>query len=166
MQITLDVATAAAVTGAFTRGPQILLEELETGMGSAVAYLLRETQENTPTAMGTLRSSFIPRVDVQQMLDSVFGSVSSSLPYALPVELGSKPHYPPLAPLITWAKVKLGLAGEEAESAALGIQRRIGHHGTKPVLMARRALDDGRDTIRAEIGEAAERALRRIEALA
>lgn len=166
MQLALSVSTAAAVSGAFLRAPAILLEELETAMGSAVAYLLRETQENTPTAMGTLRRSFIGRTDVVALLDSVFGSVSSPLPYALPVELGTKPHHPPLEPLITWAEVKLGLAGDEAEAAALAIQRKIGRVGTMAHGMAHFALADGRETIHSEIAQGAERALRRIEALA
>ncbi|TXI17632.1 MAG: HK97 gp10 family phage protein, partial [Roseateles sp.] len=121
MQLTLDITTARAVTSAWAQAPQILLEELETGMGSAVAYLLRETQENTPTAFGTLRRSFIGQVDVLQTLSAVFGTVSSPLPYAVPVELGTRPHYPPLEPLISWVEVKLGLTGEDAEAAALSI---------------------------------------------
>lgn len=165
MQLTLDVSTAAAVSGAFMRAPQILLEELETAMGSAVSYLLRETQENTPTAMGTLRRSFIGQVDVIAMLDSVFGTVSSPLPYALPVEVGTRPHHPPLEPLITWAQVKLGLAGPEAEDAARAIQRKIGRLGTMAHGMAHFALRDGRETIQAEIAEGAQRALQRIGAL-
>lgn len=165
MQLTLDVSTAAAVSGAFARAPEILLDELETAMGSSVAYLLRETQENTPTAMGTLRRSFISRVDVLASLDAVFGEVSSPLPYALPVELGTKPHYPPLEPLITWAEVKLSLADDEAEAAALAIQRKIGRVGTPGFGMAHFALADGRDTINGEFAAAAQRALLRIGAL-
>ncbi|MFN3302794.1 MAG: HK97 gp10 family phage protein [Roseateles sp.] len=162
MQITLDVSTGAALSAAFVRAPQVLLDELEKGMGSAVAYLLRETQEGTPTAMGTLRRSFIGRVDVMQMLDAVFGTVSSPLPYAVPVELGTKPHHPPLEPLITWAEVKLGLQDDEAEAAALAIQRKIGRVGTPGYGMAHFALADGHETIRGEIGDAVKRALQRI----
>lgn len=166
MRLGLDISTAVSITSAFARAPAIVLEELETAMGSAVEYLKRETQENTPTAMGTLRQSFIGGVDVIASLDAVFGTVGSPLPYALPVELGTKPHYPPIEPLINWVEVKLGLTGDDAESAARAIQRKIGRVGTPGYGMARFALIDGRDTIAAEFADAAERIVARVEALA
>lgn len=166
MRIGLDVTTAAQLTAAFAKAPEIVLDELETAMGSAVAYLLRETQENTPTASGVLRRSFFGRVDVLASLGAVFGTVGSSLAYALPVELGTKPHYPPLAPLISWVEQKLGITGEEAEARALAIQRRIGLVGTPGYGMARFALLDGRDSIQAEFDDAAERIQARLGGLA
>ena len=166
MRIGFDVPTAAAISRAYAQAPEIVLDELETAMGSAVAYLLRETQEATPTASGVLRRSFIGGVDVVAALDAVFGTVGSSLPYALPVELGTKPHYPPLEPLIDWVELKLGLTGPEAETAALGIQRKIGRVGTPGYGMARFALLDGRDTIVAEFEQAAERIVARVGGLA
>lgn len=166
MQIAFDIKAAVAITSAFAQAPEIVLDELETAMGSAVAYLQRETQENTPTAMGSLRQSFIGGVQVMALLDSVFGTVSSPLPYALPVEMGTKPHHPPLEPLINWVEVKLGLYGDEAESAARSIQRKIGRFGTPGYGMARFALIDGKDTIAAEFSDAAERIVARVGGLA
>lgn len=166
MRLGIEVTTAVKVTRAFAQAPEIVLDELETAMGSAVAYLLRETQENTPTATGVLRRSFIGTVDVLASLDAVFGTVGSTLPYALPVELGTKPHYPPLAPLISWVEQKLGLQGDEAEARALAIQRRIGRTGTPGYGMARFALIDGRETIAAEFADAAARITARLEGLA
>lgn len=166
MQLSLDMTTAVAITAAWHAAPEIVLDELETAMGNAVLYLQRETQERTPTAMGTLRQSFIAGVDVVALLDSVFGTVGSPLPYAMPVEMGTKPHYPPLEPLITWAEVKLGLEGDEAESAALGIQRKIGRFGTPGHGMARYALIDGQSTIAMEFAEAAERIVARVGGMA
>lgn len=166
MRLGLEISTAVAITTAFARAPVIVLDELETAMGSAVAYLVRETQENTPTAMGTLRQSFIGGVDVLASLDAVFGTSGSPLPYALPVELGTKPHYPPLEPLINWVEVKLDLVADEAESAARAIQRKIGRFGTPSYGMARFALIDGRETIAAEFADAAERIVQRVGALA
>jgi hypothetical protein len=131
-------------------------------MVSVTLYLQREAAENTPTAAGTLRSGWTTSVDVITQLDSVFGRVSNPLPYALPVELGTKPHFPPLAPLINWVEQKLNLYGDEAEAAALGIQRKIGARGTPGYGMARFALIDGRSTIEAEFTECAQRITARL----
>lgn len=164
MQIHVDVRNAAEITAAFANAPTVVLDELETAMESAVAYLARESAENTPTAAGTLRSGWITRVDVVAQLDAVFGRVSNPLPYALPVELGTKPHYPPLAPLINWAEQKLHLYGPDAERAARGIQRKIGRYGSPGMGMAHYALADGRSTIEAEFADAAVRIRNRIAA--
>lgn len=157
MEIRIDVANAAQISAAFGRAPAMVLDELETTMGNITAYLARESMENTPTAAGTLRSAWITRVDVIAQLDAVYGRVTNPLPHALPVELGTKPHFPPLAPLINWAEQKLHLYGEEAEAAARGIQRKIGRYGSPGMGMAHYALADGRSTIAAEFQECAQR---------
>lgn len=166
MQVRLDIVTADAITRAWHVAPQIVLDELETAMGQALVYLQRETAERTPTAMGTLRQAYQVNVESSALLDAVFGTLSNPLPYALPVELGTKPHYPPLAPLLNWVEVKLGLQGDEAESAALGIQRKIGRVGTPGYGMARYALMDGQQTIYAEFADAARRIESRVGDLA
>lgn len=164
MQIHVDVRNAAQITAAFANAPAMVLDELATAMNSAVAYLARESAENTPTAAGTLRSGWITSVDVLAAADQVVGRVTNPLPYALPVELGTKPHFPPLAPLINWVEQKLHLAGPEAESAARGIQRKIGRYGSPGMGMAHYALADGRATVQAEFAEAAQRIRNRIAA--
>jgi hypothetical protein len=85
-------------------------------------------------------------------------------PYALPVELGTKPHFPPLQPLLDWAQHKLGLHGEEAEEAARAIQLKISWHGTKGAFMFRGAMEDGEPTIRRMYEACMIRIAERIEA--
>lgn len=160
----LEVDQAVVISRAFARAPAIALDELETTIGSLMQYLQRETQENTPTDLGQLRSAFVTDVQAFTQLDAVFGTLSNALPYAIPVELGTKPHFPPLAPLVSWVERKLELFGAEAEAAARGIQRKIGREGSPGYGMARFALLDGRDTIAAEFAECAARITARIEA--
>lgn len=162
MDIRIDMPSAQAITAAFVHAPAMVLDELAVTMETVTAYLQRETQENTPTAAGTLRASFITSVDVVSQLDAVFGRVSSPLPYALPVELGTKPHTPPLEPLINWVEQKLSLYGPEAEAAARGIQRKIARFGSIGHGMAHFALADGRSTIQAEFEACAKRIEARI----
>lgn len=166
MQFAIQVPDAQAISAAFAAAPAMVLDELETTMGSLMLYLDRETRENTPTAAGTLRSAWLPNVDVVAATDTVYGRLTNPLPYALPVELGSRPHYPPLEPLINWVEQKLGLQGDEAEGAARGIQRKIGRYGSPGMGMAHYALADARETIQAEFAECAQRIGARLEAMA
>lgn len=49
------------------------------------------------------------------------------------VDKGRRPgKKPPITPLVKWAKVKLGLSGDEAVSAAFGIAENIKKRGVKP----------------------------------
>lgn len=162
MEIRIDVAGAEVISRAFLRAPAMVMEELADTMANVTTYLLRETQDGTPTAAGTLRSAWF--TDVQIEGSSVLGRVTNPLPYALPVELGTKPHYPPIAPLINWVEQKLNLYGPEAEGAALGIQRKIGRYGSPGMGMAHYALRDGRSTILAEFEECAQRITARLAA--
>jgi hypothetical protein len=162
MQVGIELQTAVQVSRAFARGPEIVLEELAIAVGNSMEYLQREAQENTPTDLGTLRQAFIPDTYVSPQLDAVFGTLTNPLPYALPVEMGTKPHYPPITPLIGWVERKLDLFGAEAEAAARGIQRKIGRFGSPGYGMVRFAMIDGRSTIQDEFDQAARRIERRI----
>lgn len=166
----IEVEQAVEVTRAFAQAPEIVMDELETAMGSALAYLQRETQENTPTDLGTLRQAFVTDVQSLGLLDAVFGTLSNPLPYALPVELGTKPHFPPLQPLAEWAMrhIEYFITAEDPapDPWAIGraIQRKIGRQGSPGYGMARFALIDGRETIAAEFADAAGRIAARIAA--
>lgn len=166
MQIAIHVPDAERISAAFAAAPAMVLDELETTMGSLISNLDRETRENTPTAAGTLRSAWLPNVDVVAATDTVYGRLTNPLPYALPVELGSRPHYPPLDPLISWIEVKTGLQGAEAEARARIAQRAIGRRGTPARKMAATALADARETIQAEFAECAQRIKVRLESMA
>lgn len=148
------------ISRAMLSAPAVVMDELTEAMRKSVEYLRRETVERTPHQSSNLRNSFT--TDVQAFGDAVFGKVSSPLTYALPIEMGTKPHYPPLEPLINWVEAKLGLYGDEAESAARGIQRKIGRFGTPGYGMAHFALLDGQSTISAEFADAATRITARL----
>lgn len=164
MQVSLNLDSAMAISRAWANHPTLVTEELETAMLGSLIYLEGQTAERTPVNLGTLRRSYTSQVST--FIDAVFGTMSSPVSYAMPIEMGTRPHYPPLEPLINWVEAKLGLVGEEAEGAARGIQRKIGRFGTPGYGMARYALIDGQATIRAEFDEAADRITARLAGLA
>jgi hypothetical protein len=69
------------------------------------------------------------------------GYVYFSAPHAPPTEYGSRPHYPPIKPLIGWARRKLGLSDKNAKSVAYAIQHKIAKEGTYPMRYLRNAID-------------------------
>lgn len=173
MNITLNLSDAHALASAWITAPAVVIDELETAMGNATLYLEGQAKERTPTDLGALRNAFTSTV--WAFSDAVFGRVSNPLSYAVPVELGTKPHHPPLAPLISWAerhpdfaqhfeRQADGVTFIDFEAAARAIQRKIGRFGSPGHGMLRFALLDGQDTIRAEFSEAVQRIVARLAA--
>jgi hypothetical protein len=170
MEIRLQIDNAAEITAAFANAPDMVLDEMAVTMRSLMLYLMRETQEamleRDVIASGHLRQSWYTEVNVVGMLDAVFGRLTNPLPYALPVEMGSKPHFPPIEPLINWVEQKLHLYGDEAETAARGIQRKIGARGTLARGMVHAAFAGVASTAEAEFTECAQRIKARLVAAA
>jgi hypothetical protein len=57
--------------------------------------------------------------------------VGANIKYAVFVHEGTRPHFPPAEPIKKWAYKKLGLRGQELDSATYLIQRKISKKGTK-----------------------------------
>ena len=80
--------------------------------------------------------------------------------YASAVERGTKPHWPPLDVISTWASHVLHLSGPEADLAAFFIGRKISREGTR----AQRMFERGRQAfiskgvLEGKLREAGERA--------
>lgn len=83
----------------------------------------RRIDANGTTNLGRLKTS-IGRKTMNGGLTQVVGS---GLKYAPHVEFGTRPHFPPLAPIKAWAKRKLN-----NEKAAWPVAKKISEKGTKP----------------------------------
>ena len=68
--------------------------------------------------------------------------------YAVPVELGTGPHMPPIRPLADWAEHKLGVAPEKARSVGYRIARKIAAKGTDGAHMFERAFTSNEAQVR------------------
>lgn len=139
---------------AWERAPQIAQAEMERFMHAATQFLEGEVKERTPGAHGTLKQSI--GSEVRSLADAVIGVVGTPLSYALPVEIGTRPHFPPVAAIQDWVRVKLGLDGPEGRSAAFAIARKIAKRGTKGAFMFRDALEASRAELERQLQLAVE----------
>lgn len=137
---TIDLAALNRLDAQMRQAPEAVTAELMAAMTEADLLVLREVQERTPRAQGTLRSSE-HHVERLRGPFAVEGLVGSPLNYAQPVELGTRPHFPPVEALIDWVKVKFGISDERlARSAAYLVARKISRVGTKGAAMFGDAL--------------------------
>lgn len=113
------------------------------GIHAASLMVLRDAKINVPVDTGQLKSSLIADVKVQSNV--VMGVVGSNKSYAPYVELGTKPHFPPLAALEVWAK--------RHGTTAVAVAKGIAAHGTKPKRYLQNAFDSNLDAIKKLIGD-------------
>lgn len=156
-----DMTDVARLAAAMRQAPDIVQDELRQFVTTAVNHLQAEVQDRTPITHGTLRVSILGDVHALDGL-GVEGVVRTSLAYALPVELGTKPHMPPVAPLVAWAEQKLGVKGKEAERAGWAIARKISRTGTKGYFMFANAFEANEAQIVRGFGVAVDRIEQRI----
>ncbi len=145
-QMSIDASDVVSLSEAWSKAPEMVIDELSGGVLESSLFLEREVQERTPVGVGGgggLRGSIGAR-PVQVSTMAVIGTVGTSLAYAVPVELGTRPHRPPVRPLIEWAAQKFGVSLEEAERIGWAVQQKIAKVGTDGAFMFTRALDDGR----------------------
>ncbi len=84
---------------------------------------------------GTIFSQVVPRGE------SFWGQVGTPAIYGESLEYGTKPHFPPIAPIRFWVEKRLGLMGREAQSAAFCIARAISRRGTKGAHMFEKGFE-------------------------
>jgi hypothetical protein len=163
LRISVDALQVAGLAQAWREAPELVADELAKGVLEAELLLEREAKEGTPTATGLLRES-IAAQQPRRLADQVLGVVGTSLAYAAPVELGTKPHFPPIPPLADWARVKLGIPADQAEHVGFLIARKIARTGTKGALMFTKALQSNAAQIERIIAQAGERIAARLAA--
>lgn len=151
-----DAGDVAALAEAFGRAPEMALGEVRLFMTLVTTHLKAEVQDRTPTGAHQLLRQSISN-DVRLQPNAVLGVVGSPLNYAEAVELGTKPHWAPIAPLEEWARLKLGLVGIQAEQAAKRIQYAISHRGTLGVGMFHRAYAANQGEISRQFRKTAQR---------
>lgn len=157
----IDIQGLDQLINAWSVAPDITREELLRTTTEADLLLERETKEGTPRGVsGNLRSSITSREE--SLADNVIGVVGTPLNYAIPVELGSKPHFPPIEPLKDWVRHKLDVPAEEVEDVAYRVAWHISHHGTEGAHMFQQAFDNNRAQIERMYDDAQRRIVNRL----
>lgn len=129
MDYAIDLGRFEQLGAGFQRAPEMTMRELEAAVTEADLLIEREVQDRMPTARGLLRASVFHEETVNDT--GVTGLVATPLIYAEPVELGTKPHFPPVDALIDWVKLKLGISSDKAaRGAAFAIAKKISLRGT------------------------------------
>ena len=159
MELTIEfvVPKIALTTG---KGPAICQQELQAATEFGTNLLLGAVLPLVPVDRGSLRGSIQSRV-YGEGLDLV-GKVFSPMQHALPVERGSKPHWPPISAIEGWVRRKLDVDPKEVRSVAYLIARSISKRGTKPHFMFRRGFDASRGRIEARYAQALARITQRL----
>ncbi len=123
---------------------KVVDEEMRQALNAGVLHLKGQIQPATPVGVtGNLRGGVQTSVTGEAV--SLVGRVFDAVSYALPVEGGSRPHFPPVAPLQLWVRRKLGITDErEARSVAFLICRAISRRGTPAVRMFQNAWEANR----------------------
>lgn len=125
---------------ALAKSPDLVRRELRAAMLDAQLILMRESREMTPTVFGLLRNSIVADQPIEQADGELVGTVASPLNYAPFVELGTKPHWAPLAPLQLWAEKKFGVDEKAANRIGRAVRYKIAQRGTEGKFMFARAL--------------------------
>jgi len=124
--------------------PRVVREELDQAMNASVLHLKGQIVPLVPVGVTALLRGGVAAAITGEGVTLV-GRVFDAVSYALPVELGSRPHFPPIGPIALWVRRKLGISDErEARSVAFLIARKISRVGTKPVKFFARGFDAGK----------------------
>ncbi len=144
MTIEFKVPNVPLFNGTATK---VVDEEMRQALNASVLHLKGEIMPATPVGVtGSLRAGVQTNIAGEAV--SLVGRVFDAVAYAMPVESGSRPHFPPIAPLQLWVRRKLGIGDEkEARSVAFLIARAISRRGTPAVRMFQKAFEANRDRV-------------------
>ena len=135
-----DFSQMQRLEKALAGAPDAVREELVAAMTEADMLYLRELQDEWPHASGISRGSMHAEETVNGL--HVEGFVGSPEPYVEPVDLGTRPHFPPIEALTDWVKLRFQVSSEaQAEHIARAIAWKIFHRGTEGKHAFERVLD-------------------------
>jgi hypothetical protein len=155
-ELQIDASELVRVAGRFDAFHVPLMTAMQAAMMDTGALLANAAAIRTPVCFGFLRASigmptgFGMRSGASEVVGTVGaggsggGSGTPVQEYVWYVEEGTRPHWPPIAPLKIWALRKLG-----DEGAAYAVQRKIAKRGTKGVFMFKTAFMQYESTITA-----------------
>lgn len=98
---TYSVRNASELGRLLARHARARERGLRAAVGQAARNGVSVVKRNVPVAFGELRESVRPEARA-----SGGAAIVVDAPHAAPVETGSRPHTPPLAPLVAWVRLR------------------------------------------------------------
>jgi len=130
--ITIEVIGEAALKRGIIRAQGLTTEAVEQIIHDAGEELLQLAQINLhrmkPPGIDT--GALVQSLQVRH--EQLSATVFSDLKYAPFIEFGTRPHFPPLQPILEWVKRKLHVPEKRAKGVAFMVVRKIGRRGTPP----------------------------------
>lgn len=128
--LSISASGLAALQRGWAEAPDVTRRELLSAMTQGTLLVEREVKEGIPRGATGLTAGSVTS-DAFSTPAGVLGVVGSSQASAAFVELGTKPHMPPVAALVPWVRAVLGVDAKRAPSVAFLIARKIARKGTK-----------------------------------
>jgi hypothetical protein len=128
----------------------------------AVNLLERVVKKDAPYGAGPIHLRDTIHGKTSVMGERVTGIVGTPAEYGEPVEMGTKPHFPPVGPIQFWVERKLGYSGDEAASVAFLIARAISVRGTKGKKMFSKGFEENEARVMRILNEIPEEIVRRL----
>lgn len=159
LNITVDLSSVQKLLDKY---PEVSATVQREKVTEAALLLERAIKLLTPEGAGPihLRDTIFHKIEQRGV--SVRGLISTPASYGESVELGTRPHFPPVAPILFWVEKKLGLEGKEAKSAAFGIVRAISKRGTKGAKMFKKGVKEHKAAVLSLLNQIPEEIIRRI----
>lgn len=130
MNVSITTRGMDSIQRGFAAAPKETLRLLLAAMKQATMLVEREVKERMPRGATGLTAASISS-DAYSTPAGVLGVVGSSQASAVFVELGTKPHMPPVAALVPWVQAVLGVNAKDAPGVAFLIARKIAVKGTE-----------------------------------
>lgn len=157
MQVSLDVEIPK--TGILAgQGSELVAKELEAAIEWGVMKAQQAIVPRAPINNGQLRQGWQTQIFGSPAGDQIMGTLYNPMAHALPMETGTRPFWPPLAPLEQWAKRKFSVDGAQARSIAFLVARKISREGIK----GRHFFADGWASVKGQVEQRMQMALARI----
>ena len=137
MPLTLHLEGADRLTGALRRSPQVVATEQVRAMTRSLLLVEADARRNVRQDTRGLMNSITHRQRTAG--DTLVGEVGPSVRYGAYVERGTRPHWPPRAPLEGWAR-RHGVP-------VYAVQRAIARRGTRARPFLVPAYEKNRDAI-------------------
>jgi hypothetical protein len=137
MPVTLRLEGADRLAGALRRSPQVVAQEQVRAMTRSLLLVEGDARRNVRQDTRQLMNSITHR---QRMAgEALVGEVGPSARWGVYVEKGTRPHWPPRAPLEGWAR-RHGVS-------VFVVQRAIARRGTRARPFLLPAYEKNKDTI-------------------